>query len=272
MSLSTKPLVNAERIAQFERDEAKSDLWGTLLDGSIHSAFERSASAFGSAPAITYVYSSEGPDRSISYTQLLEGITRTANFLGDIGGPGCGVGYMLPASIETHFLLWGAECVGYATPLNPFLLPAEIASLVKAADCKVFVVPKTDDPEVARRISAVREALPDIRIVAIGQGLVPPSILDYEKEVVRYSGSEATHFDAARSATDTVAYFHTGGTTGMPKPVAHTSQNQLAAAAGAAAMLQLDQGQCLTNGMPLFHVGGTIASSLAPFLQDRTLS
>ena len=266
MSLSTTPLVSAERIAQFECDEVQRDLWGMLLNGAIYSAFRRSAFAFGSAPAITFVHSSAGPDRSISYTQLLEGITRTANFLGDIGGPGGGVGYMLPASIETHFLLWGAECAGYAVPLNPFLQPAEIASLVKAADCKVFVVPKTDDPEVAKRISAVRKALPDIRIVAIGQGPELPSMLDYEQQVVRYSGCEATHFDAERSATDTVAYFHTGGTTGTPKLVAHTSRNQLAAAAGTAAMLQLDQGQCLTNGMPLFHVGGTIASSLAPFL------
>ena len=266
MSLSITPLVNAERIAQFEREETKRDMWETLLDGAIHAAFERSASAFGSATAITFVHSSAGPDRSISYTQLLEGITRTANLLGDIGGNGCGVGYMLPASIETHFILWGAESAGYAVPLNPFLLPAEIVALVKAADCNVFVVPKTDDPEVARRTAAVRQALPGIRIVAVGHGPVPPSVIDYEQQVVLYSGIRATHFDATRSAKDTVAYFHTGGTTGTPKLVAHTSRNQLAAAAGAAAMLQLGQGQCLTNGMPLFHVGGTIASSLAPFL------
>jgi fatty-acyl-CoA synthase len=266
MSLSATPLTSAERIAQFEREESKRDLWESLVSGSIYAAFQRSASAFGPTTAITFVQSSAGPDRSISYKQLLEGITRTANFLGDIGGRGCGVAYMLPASIETHFLLWGAESAGYAVPLNPFLLPAEIVALVKAARCKLFVVPKTDDPEIAKRTEAVRQGVPGIRVVAMGKGPLPPSAIDYEQEVVRYPSGEATHFDGVRSAVDTVAYFHTGGTTGTPKLVSHTSRNQLAAAAGAAAMLHLGPGQRLTNGMPLFHVGGTVASSLAPFL------
>ncbi|MBB4225877.1 AMP-binding protein [Variovorax guangxiensis] len=266
MSLSAAPLTSAERIAQFEREQDMCDLWGALLSRSIYAAFQQSASAFGPATAITFVRSSSGPDRSISYKQLLEGITRTANFLGDVGGRGCGVAYMLPASIETHFLLWGAESVGYAVPLNPFLLPAEIVALVKAARCKLFVIPKTDDPEIAKRTEAVRQSVPGIRVIAIGQGPLPPLAIDYEHEVVRYRSSEATHFDAARPSLDTVAYFHTGGTTGTPKLVAHTSSNQLAAAAGAAAMLHLNPRQCLTNGMPMFHVGGTVASSLAPFL------
>lgn len=266
MSLSATPLTSAERIAQFEREQHKRELWDALLSCSIYPAFQQSASAFGDATAITFVHSSTGTDRSISYRQLLEGITRTANFLGDIGGRGCGVAYMLPASIKTHFLLWGAESAGYAVPLNPFLQPAEIVALVKAAGCKLFVIPKSDDPEIAKRTEAVRQGVPGIRVVAIGQGPLPPSAIDYEQEVARYPSGRATHFDAARPAVETVAYFHTGGTTGTPKLVAHTSRNQLAAAAGAAAMLHLGEGQCLTNGMPLFHVGGTVASSLAPFL------
>jgi len=266
VSLSATPLTSAERIAQFECEQDMCDLWDNLLSRSIYAAFQQSASAFGPATAITFVHSSAGPDRSISYKQLLEGITRTANFLGDVGGRGCGVAYMLPASIETHFLLWGAESVGYAVPLNPFLLPAEIVALVKAAGCKLFVIPKTDDPEIAKRTEAVRQAVPGIRVVAIGLGPLPPSAIDFEQQVVRYPSGEATHFDAVRSAMDTIAYFHTGGTTGTPKLVAHTSRNQLAAAAGAAAMLHLGPGQRLTNGMPMFHVGGTVASSLAPFL------
>ena len=266
MSLSATPLTSAERIAQFEREQDMCDLWDNLLSRSIYAAFQQSASAFGPATAITFVHSSAGPDRSISYKQLLEGITRTANFLGDVGGRGCGVAYMLPASIETHILLWGAESAGYAVPLNPFLLPAEIVALVKAARCKLLVIPKSDDAEVAKRTEAVRQGVPGIRVVAIGRGPLPPSAIDYEQEVVRYPSDRATHFDAARPALETVAYFHTGGTTGTPKLVAHTSRNQLAAAAGAAAMLHLGQEECLTNGMPLFHVGGTVASSLAPFL------
>lgn len=266
MSLFATPLTSAGGIAQFESDQSKRNLWESLLCGSIYAAFQRSSSAFGPATAVTFVRSSAGPDISISYKQLFEGITRTANFLGHMGGRGCGVAYMLPASIETHFLLWGAESAGYAVPLNPFLLPTEIVELVQAAGCKLFVIPKTDDPEIARRTEAVRQSVPGIRVIAIGQGPLPPSAIDYEHEVVRYSSSEATHFDAARSSLETVAYFHTGGTTGTPKLVAHASKNQLAAAAGAAAMLHLGPGQRLTNGMPLFHVGGTVASSLAPFL------
>lgn len=266
MSLLAPSLTSPERIDRFERDEGSREQWDAVLSGSVYAAFQRSSSAYGSAHAITFVESSAGPDTTISYGQLLEGITRTANFLGDIGGRGVGVAYMLPSSIEAHYVLWGAEAAGYAVPLNPFLQPAEIIALIESADCRVFVVPKTADAAIAERIEAVRQAAPGIRIVALGRGPVQPFVIDYEQEVKRYSGAMATSFDAARSASETVAYFHTGGTTGMPKLVGHTSRNQLAAAAGAAAMLRLGQGERLTNGMPLFHVGGTIASGLAPFL------
>ena len=67
-------------------------------------------------------------------------------------------------------------------------------------------------------------------------------------------------FGEARRGNDVAAYFHTGGTTGVPKLVAHTHRSQLVAAFGGAAMCGSSSSDILTATFPLFHVAGTIVA------------
>ena len=62
--------------------------------------------------------------------------------------------------------------------------------------------------------------------------------------------------------TDTAAYFHTGGTTGTPKLVRHTHENQVYQAWVVNLMLGGKPGRSMLFGLPLYHVGGALTQGL----------
>src|SRR5439155_22584988 len=49
------------------------------------------------------------------------------------------------------------------------------------------------------------------------------------------------------------AYFHTGGTTGLPKLVRHTHKNQVSQAWGVTLMFQSEPQSAILCGLPLFR-------------------
>lgn len=73
-------------------------------------------------------------------------------------------------------------------------------------------------------------------------------------------------FGKTRGGDDLAAYFHTGGTTGVPKLVAHTHRSQLVAAFGGATMCGYTPDDVITATFPLFHVAGTIVAGLSGFM------
>jgi fatty-acyl-CoA synthase len=72
-------------------------------------------------------------------------------------------------------------------------------------------------------------------------------------------------------ANSTVALYHTGGTTGLPKLVQHTATNQLFASKGAAAMCGLGPADGILNGFPLFHVAGAFVYGLSALLSGSSV-
>ena len=78
------------------------------------------------APAISLIGS--GADykeaQTTDYKSLMSSINATANFLNDLGVKSNDViTYLLPIIPQTHFVLWGAEAVGIANPINHMLEP-----------------------------------------------------------------------------------------------------------------------------------------------------
>jgi fatty-acyl-CoA synthase len=69
-------------------------------------------------------------------------------------------------------------------------------------------------------------------------------------------------------AGDTAAYFHTGGTTGLPKLVRHTHRNEVYQAWLIGLMLP---NNLVLFGLPLFHVGGALTQGLASFGMGATV-
>jgi fatty-acyl-CoA synthase len=237
---------------------------------SVYDVFSYCAERFSDDPALTVILTGEEDEtpKNVSYRELLEGITRAANFFHDIAGPGAGVGIMLPHLPETQFALWGAETVGYALPINFLLQTAHIAHLLRSAEVKVLLaLGPSPQSDIWEKAVAISELLPELKLVQVS----PPGIsalrgaLHFSESLARYSGSKLS-FGEPRAGDAVAAYFHTGGTTGAPKLAAHTHRNQIVASFGGAAMLQYSKTDVLTHGLPLFHVAGTIACGLAFFM------
>ncbi|ANB76925.1 hypothetical protein AYM40_32805 [Paraburkholderia phytofirmans OLGA172] len=241
---------------------------------TVYGVFAASAARYGDRCALNMVLSGEESEltRRVGYRALLEGITRSANLFASLGGENAGVAYLLPSLIETHFVLWGAETSGFAVPLNPLLTPEQIVELVRAAGAKLLVtVGPALDAQIWGKSVHVKRALPNLSVVCIEPPAQPEVNCVSFHEAVAQRGGDRLEFSASNSPDSIVAYFHTGGTTGGPKLVAHTSRNQVCAAFGAAALMGLRETDRVTNGMPMFHVGGAIAGSLSFFMRGAEI-
>ncbi|NGX95257.1 MAG: acyl-CoA synthetase, partial [Candidatus Afipia apatlaquensis] len=237
---------------------------------SVYDIFAKSASRHPDRPALTMLMTGADDEtaRVVTYKQMLDGVTRAANFFASLGGPGAGVAYILPSLVETHFTLWGAEAQGYAVPINFLLQAQNIADLVRAADANILVAlgphPQLD---IWQKAVEVKKLLPDIKLVqvSLSDAPLPEGVFGFGPGLKAQDGN-ALAFGQARGGDDVAAYFHTGGTTGSPKLVTHTHRMQIAAGFGGTVLQDLSETDVITNGLPLFHVAATISCGLSFFI------
>ncbi len=271
-NLGNEPIRNAGDLKRFE---AEMSLEERLPERSILDVFIASADQRPDAIAITMLMTGAADEqpRQVGYAQLLGRIRSAANMFSDLGGPAPGVAYMLPSLVETHVTLWGAETAGFAVPINFLLQPDSIAELLKASGAKILVAlgphPQLDIWEKALQL---RDQIPDLILVRVSPPGTPA-----EEGVVGFGSALMAQpndhliFGEARGGDDVAAYFHTGGTTGVPKLVAHTHRSQLVAAFGGASMCGYTSSDVLTATFPLFHVAGTIVAGLSVFMAGAEL-
>ncbi len=266
-NLGSEPIRNAGDLKRFE---SEMSLDQRLPERSILDVFIASAEQRAEATAITMLMTGAEDEqpRQVGYAQLLGMIRRAANLFSDLGGPAPGVAYMLPTLVETHVTLWGAEAAGYAVPINFLLQPDSIAELLKASGAKILVAlgphPQLDIWEKALQL---RQQIPDLILVRISPPGTPAEegVVDLGSALMAQPGDHLI-FGEPRGGDDVAAYFHTGGTTGVPKLVAHTHRSQLVAAFGGASMCGYRPDDVLTATFPLFHVAGTIVAGLSVFM------
>ena len=198
---------------------------------------------FPNRPAVSYQLTSGPKDKAetLTWDELHKFTVQAANLFRSLGvGENDTVAYVLPNANETLFALFGGMIAGIANPINPLLEPEQIASILRETDAKVVVTlkafPKTDLPQ--KVTEAVRHAahVHTVLEVDLLRYLTPPKswivplirpknngehhaeVLDFRKEMAKHN----TTLDFEDSAGDRVgAYFHTGGTTGMPKVAQH---------------------------------------------------
>lgn len=237
---------------------------------NVFDAIQRTQRRCGEKTAITFLGTDpQAPPRKLSYTDLLDGIARTANALRSLGlGRGDVVAYMLPSLVETQFVLWGAATAATALPLNPLLKAEDIASLCRAAGAKALValgpLPGTEIWDKAQRVKALAPEL-GVLIQVGGEKAADTPDVHLLADLLR-SNAPQLGFADLPALDDVAAYFHTGGTTGAPKLVIHTHRNQLAAAYGGAWAAGASTDDVIVNGLPMFHVASAIFCSLAMFV------
>jgi fatty-acyl-CoA synthase len=253
-----------------ERFESEMTLDQRLPERSILDVFKASAAQHPNSTAITMLMTGAEDEqpRRVDYGQLLTMIQSAANAFSMLGGAAPGVAYMLPSLIETHVTLWGAETAGYAVPINFLLQPESIVELIKASGTKILVAlgphPQLDIWEKALEL---REQIPGLILVRVSPPGTPGEngVVDFGTALAEQPNDHLI-FGEPRGGDNVAAYFHTGGTTGVPKLVAHTHRSQLVSAFGGAAMCGYTSDDIMTATLPLFHVAGTMVGGLSAFM------
>jgi len=270
--LPASPIRSRQDLRRFE---AEMPLDARLGERSVLDVFIGTADRQPDAPAITMLMTG-APDelpRRVTYGELLRLIRRAANLFHSLGASRPGVAYLLPNLVETHVTLWGAEAAGFAVPINFLLQPEYIAGLLKASGAKLLVAlgphPVLD---IWQKALDVRERVPGLTLLRVAPPGAPaePGVIDLHSALMAQPDDRLV-FGAPGRDDDVAAYFHTGGTTGEPKLVAHTHRGQLVAALGGAALGDMQPSDTLTATLPLFHVGGTIFCSLSVFMAGAHL-
>ena len=229
-----------------DRDAIQSEMpWAEReVPVTVYDQIARTRAAHGSRPAISFqLFSDPGAKaETLSWDAFHGKVTQAANLFRSLGvGETDTVAFILPTINETAITLFGAMTAGIVNPINPLLEPEKLAGILRETNAKVVVTirafPKTD---VAQKVAEAVANAPNVKTVLevdLLRYLTPPKswivpfirpknpvrhtarVLDFASEMARQPADRLT-FDLA--ATDRVcAFFHTGGTTGLPKVAQH---------------------------------------------------
>ena len=197
----------------------------------------------------------------VTYSSLQAQVKRLAARLQELGiGRGDRVAMALPNGIEviTLFLAVGAAAAT-AAPLNPAYTTEEFRFYLEDIEAKVLIVPP-GDAEQARAAAPTGALLLETILTPDGQvNLVP------------LKRSPFTRKQATPTSEDVTLFLHTSGTTSRPKGVPLSHSNLLTSATNVVATYTLTPDDVSLCVMPLFHVHGLVASTLATFRSGGTV-
>jgi fatty-acyl-CoA synthase len=229
----------------------------------------------GERPAVSFQLKSGNKDKNITltYNQLTDRVAQTANLFRSLGvGPDDVVAYLLPTSHETLITLMAGMTAGIVAPINPTLSADHISALLKEVNAKVLVTlkpfPKTQVAQLAH--TAVQNAqcvetvveidlLPHVSLpLNLLVPLLRPKLnIEHNAKIIEFNletSKQNKKLNFTEKDNDPYcAYFHTGGTTGMPKIVQHRHSGALYNGWLGSEIL-MDEYDVIICPMPLFHV------------------
>ncbi len=211
---------------------------------TLYQMLTRTKDLHGDRNAVTFQLLSGPKDKAetLSWNELHARTCQAANMFRDLGiGEEDVIACILPNCNETVLTILGGAIAGIINPINPLLEPEQIGAILRETNAKVVVTlktfPKTDVSQ--KTAEAVRHA-PHVHTVLeidLNRYLTPPKswivplvrpkgeggkhhadVLDFNKTLAKYP--RALSF-ADATGDRVAAYFHTGGTTGMPKVAQH---------------------------------------------------
>ena len=168
--------------------------------------------------------------------------------------------------------LLGGATVGIVNPINPTLNADQVSSILRESGAKVLVTlapfPKSEVAELAAQAVAMAPNVETVLEVDLKRYLTPPTswivplirpkrktlhraqMLDFSTELAKEP--TALNFEEGDPARP-CAYFHTGGTTGMPKIVQHRADGMMYQG-WAAEQFVVGPNDVLLCPLPMFHV------------------
>jgi acyl-CoA synthetase (AMP-forming)/AMP-acid ligase II len=192
----------------------------------------------------------------VSYDELRRQVNDLAEALAAFGiGRGDRVGMAIPNGISTIVTFLAASAAGTAAPLNPGYKEDEFRFYLDDTNAKVLLLPP-DGLEEARQAAG---AIPILTVETSPAGVV--SI----REVSHRAPVTPPRLD------DVALILHTSGSTGRPKRVPLSHANLTISAQNVARSYQLTADDVSLCVMPLFHVHGLVASTLATLSTGGTV-
>lgn len=242
---------------------------------TLYERLSRTAEAFPDRNAITFQLLSGPTDKAetLTWRALHAQVCQAANLFRSLGiGESDVVALVLPNCNETAVAILGGAVAGIVNPINPLLEPGQIAAILRETGAKAVVTlksfPKTD---VAQKVAEAVAEAPEVETVLevdLVRYLTPPKswivplirpktpvshgkrVLNFNAEMARQNST----LDFADSGADRIAaYFHTGGTTGMPKVAQHSYSGMIYNGWVGHTLLFTETDNIICP-LPLFHV------------------
>jgi fatty-acyl-CoA synthase len=235
---------------------------------SVYDLFVATATLFPDRPGLTVLPSGnlDEPAHTRSNLELLQEITRVANMMHDMITRNDGaVAIISPTYDQIPATIWGTQTAGIVSSINYLLSPDVIVDLLRAENAEILVVPGPNvDKDIWTKVQAVIAQADMIKKIFVlgGVPIKDSRMYDFDKTVKEYPNDRLT-FSREIGRSTVAALFHTGGTTGTPKLVQLTHGNQIHGAWAFAQMFRIDETDVVLNGLPMFHVGGTISVGLS---------
>ena len=233
------------------------------------------AAKFPERPAVSYQLLSGPNDKAetLNWRAFHEQVCQAANLFRALGiGEGDVVALVMPNATETAVALLGGMTAGIVNPINPLLEAEQIAAILRETKAKVVVTlknfPKTD---VAQKTAEAVKHAPGVHTILtvdLNRYLTPPKswivplvrpkmTVNHHADVKSFNAELAKQpkiltFED-RKVDRVAAYFHTGGTTGMPKVAQHTNSG-IVYQGWLGHELLFDEHESVMCPLPLFHV------------------
>ncbi|MDQ7262550.1 acyl-CoA synthetase [Paracoccus sp. PS-1] len=261
-----------------DRDAVETDMpyAQRQVPQTVYQALTETRDRHPQRPAISFQLFSDpkAPARTLTWTELHERVTETANLFRSLGvGPGDVVAYLLPNCIEAPIVLLAGATAGIVNPINPLLEPDHIAAILRESGARVLVTLKSfPKSEVAQKAAEAVAQAPNVQTVlevdlrgyltGVKRLLVPlmrpkvptrhhAKVMDFEAAASAQKHNRLTFDEPAEDRV--AAFFHTGGTTGMPK-VAQHKQSGMVYNGWLGGTLLFSETDVLMCPLPMFHV------------------
>jgi acyl-CoA synthetase (AMP-forming)/AMP-acid ligase II len=193
----------------------------------------------------------------VSYAALREQVQGFAESLAALGiHRGDRVGMALPNGLPQIVAFLAASMAGTAAPLNPAYKEEEFKFFLEDTAARLLLLPP-EGADAARRAAGDR---------------VPVRVVEQGPDgTVRLTEGSTRRAFAAPAIDDVALILHTSGSTGRPKRVPLTHANLAISARNVARSYALSPADVSLCVMPLFHVHGLVASTLATLASGGTV-
>jgi acyl-CoA synthetase (AMP-forming)/AMP-acid ligase II len=197
---------------------------------------------------------------SVTYDHLRQQVEALAKKLNQLGlGRGDRIAMALPNGLEVIASFLAASTAGTAAPFNPAYTRDEFKFYLEDTGARALIVPPTGSDEA--------------RAAAADNVLLIEADIDREGRVQFSSAGTAGAPRASEypKDDDIALILHTSGTTSRPKRVPLSHANLFVSARNVAETYQLTSADVSLCVMPLFHVHGLVASTLATLFSGGTV-